>query len=126
MHLNLQDDEGFEASCQQGRALGFDGKTLIHPKTIETANIAFAPSSEEVQQARRKIEAFAEAQAAGSALVVLGEKGFSINDTPRHPRCPRPRPFLRHPQLREHAHARTPTATRHRPCISLSPNQTGS
>lgn len=76
VHLNLHDDEGFIASCQQGRALGFDGKTLIHPKTIDAANTAFAPSIEEMQQARRKIEAFAEAQAAGSALVVLGENGF--------------------------------------------------
>ncbi len=38
VHLDLADDEGFALACHQGRALGFDGKTLIHPKQIETAN----------------------------------------------------------------------------------------
>jgi len=74
VHLDLGDDEGFEASCLQGKSLGFCGKTLIHPKTIEAANVAFSPSEEDVAQARRKIEAFAEAQASGSALVVLDGK----------------------------------------------------
>lgn len=44
VHLDLADDEGFAASCRQGAELGFDGKTLIHPKTIAAANAAFAPS----------------------------------------------------------------------------------
>ena len=71
VHLDLDDEAGLIKACQQGRALGFDGKTLIHPKTITVANEAFAPSEAEVARARRVIEAFAEASDAGSALVVL-------------------------------------------------------
>jgi citrate lyase subunit beta/citryl-CoA lyase len=71
VHLDLADDAGFEAACRQGRDLGFDGKTLIHPKTIEVANRVFAPSAEEVAAARRVIAAHAEAQAAGKGVVVV-------------------------------------------------------
>lgn len=51
----LDDAEGLEAECREGRALGFDGKTLIHPNQIEAANRLFGPSDEEVAQARRLI-----------------------------------------------------------------------
>src|SRR6185437_11174755 len=61
VHLDLGDDEGFLAACRQGRELGFDGKTLIHPKTIAAANAAFAPSAEEVAWWRRVIGAHAAA-----------------------------------------------------------------
>ncbi|MHC8507890.1 MAG: HpcH/HpaI aldolase/citrate lyase family protein [Rhodospirillales bacterium] len=71
VHLDLSDDEGFESACVQGRDLGMDGKTLIHPKTIETANRVFAPSAEDVEFARRIIAAHAEAEAAGQGVVVL-------------------------------------------------------
>ena len=74
VHLDLSDEAGFERSCMQGRALGFDGKTLIHPKTIEAANLVFAPAPSEMERARRVVAAFAEASAAGSALVVLDGK----------------------------------------------------
>src|SRR3546814_3660605 len=47
VHLDLDDAEGFAAQCRQGKELGFDGKTLIHPKTIAKANAVFAPSAEE-------------------------------------------------------------------------------
>src|SRR5271156_3048369 len=47
VHADLGDDTGFERACRQGRLLGFDGKCLIHPKTIETANRIFAPAPEE-------------------------------------------------------------------------------
>ena len=63
VHLDLADDEGFAFACHQGRALGFDGKTLIHPKQIEPANAAFAPSPEEVAWSRRVVAAHAEAEA---------------------------------------------------------------
>src|SRR5260370_8719726 len=46
VHLDLSDDEGFAASCRQGRELGIDGKTLIHPKQISAANPAFPPPPE--------------------------------------------------------------------------------
>jgi citrate lyase subunit beta/citryl-CoA lyase len=72
VHLNLADDAGFEASCRQGRDLGFDGKTLIHPRTIEAANRAFAPTAEEVADARAVIDAHAAAERAGSGVVVVG------------------------------------------------------
>ena len=74
VHLDLGDDEGFAAQCRQGRELGFDGKTLIHPKTIAAANAAFAPSAEEVAWSRRIIAAHAEAEAAGRGVVLVDGK----------------------------------------------------
>src|SRR5690606_32514721 len=74
VHLDLADDEGFALHCQQGRELGFDGKTLIHPKTVPVANALFAPSETEVEQARRIIAAHAEATARGEGVVLLDGK----------------------------------------------------
>ena len=74
VHLDLNDDEGFAASCLQGRELGFDGKTLIHPKTIAAANEAYAPSAEDVAWSRRIIAAFDEAKAAGKGVVLVEGK----------------------------------------------------
>jgi citrate lyase subunit beta/citryl-CoA lyase len=74
VYLDLADDEGFAASCAQGADLGFDGKTLIHPKTIAAANAAFAPSEAEVAWARRIIAAHGEAEAAGKGVVLVDGK----------------------------------------------------
>lgn len=74
VHLDLADDEGFALHCQQGRELGFDGKTLIHPKTVPVANALFAPSASEVEQAQRIIAAHAEATARGEGVVLLDGK----------------------------------------------------
>lgn len=74
VHLDLGDDEGFAQICRQGRELGFDGKTLIHPKTIAAANDAFAPTADEVALARRIIAAHAEAEAAGKGVVLVDGK----------------------------------------------------
>ena len=71
VHLDLNDDAGFAASCRQGRELGFDGKTLIHPKTIAAANAAFAPGPDEIAQARRIIAAHQEAALQGKGVVVV-------------------------------------------------------
>ena len=71
VQLDLADDAGFAAACRQGRELGFDGKTLIHPKTIETANRSFAPAPDEVAWARRIIAAHDEAVAAGKGVVLV-------------------------------------------------------
>ena len=71
VHLDLSDDEGFAAACRQGRELGFDGKTLIHPKQIAAANAAFAPTPEEVEWSRRIIAAHSEAAAAGKGVVLV-------------------------------------------------------
>ena len=65
VHLDLADAEGFAAVCRQGRELGFDGKTLIHPDQIAPANAIFAPSGEELAHAERLTAAYAEANAAG-------------------------------------------------------------
>jgi citrate lyase subunit beta / citryl-CoA lyase len=74
VHLDLSDDKGFTLACRQGRELGFDGKTLIHPKQIETANTAFAPSAEEVAWSRRIIAAYAEAERSGKGVVLVDGK----------------------------------------------------
>jgi len=71
VHLDLADDEGFAAACRQGRELGFDGKTLIHPKQIAAANAAFAPTPEEIEWSRRIIAAHSEAAAAGKGVVLV-------------------------------------------------------
>lgn len=55
---DIQNAAGFEAVCAQGRALGFDGKTLIHPSQVGPCNQAFAPSAAEVAEARKVIAAF--------------------------------------------------------------------
>jgi citrate lyase subunit beta/citryl-CoA lyase len=74
VHLDLDDDAGFEAACRQGAEMGFDGKTLIHPKTIAAANTAFAPAPAEVEWSRRIIAAHADAVAGGRGIVVLDGK----------------------------------------------------
>jgi citrate lyase subunit beta/citryl-CoA lyase len=71
VHLDLADDAGFAAACVQGRVLGFDGKTLIHPKQIAPANAAFSPSPQEVAQAQRVIAAHEVALAAGKGITVV-------------------------------------------------------
>lgn len=70
----FRDTDGLRAECDQGRDMGFDGKTLIHPDQITVANAAFAPSDDEVALARRQIEAFAAAQAAGEGVAVVDGK----------------------------------------------------
>jgi citrate lyase subunit beta/citryl-CoA lyase len=74
VHLDLADDAGFAAACRQGLELGFDGKTLIHPKTIEVANQVFAPSAAEVAWSRKIIAAHAEATAEGKGVVLVDGK----------------------------------------------------
>lgn len=74
VHLDLADDAGFEQACIQGKELGMDGKTLIHPKTLATANRVFAPSADDVSFARRVIVAHAEAEKEGVGMVVLDGK----------------------------------------------------
>lgn len=68
---DIRDEEGFAAECRQGAELGFDGKTLIHPSQLEAANAAFAPSEEEVAQARRVIEAWEAGLAEGKGVIQL-------------------------------------------------------
>ena len=74
VHFDLSDNEGFAFACRQGRELGFDGKTLIHPKQIAPANAAYAPSPEEIEYSRRVIAAHAEGAAAGKGVVLVDGK----------------------------------------------------
>jgi citrate lyase subunit beta/citryl-CoA lyase len=65
VYNDVRDTEGFLAECEQGRQMGFDGKTLIHPGQVEGANAAFAPSEQAVEDARGLIAAFEEGQGSG-------------------------------------------------------------
>jgi citrate lyase subunit beta/citryl-CoA lyase len=67
----IGDEEGFAQSCAQGRAFGFDGKTLIHPGQIEAANRIFAPSAGEIVEARRILAAFAAPENRGKGAIAL-------------------------------------------------------
>ena len=67
----FKDEEGLRAECAQGRDMGFDGKTLIHPAQLDIANAAFAPSEAEIDLARRQIAAFDEAEAKGLGVAVV-------------------------------------------------------
>lgn len=72
VHLDLDDETGFERSCVQGRELGFDGKTLIHPRQIAACNAAFSPTPEEVEMARTVVEAHAKARERGEGVTLVG------------------------------------------------------
>lgn len=69
VYNDVKDPEGFAAEARQGRELGFDGKTLIHPSQVEPANEIWAPSPEAVEDARALIATFEEAVAAGKGVV---------------------------------------------------------
>ncbi|MCW8943458.1 MAG: CoA ester lyase [Sedimenticola sp.] len=71
VHLDLQDEAGFLAACEQGRNMGFDGKTLIHPKQIEMANQVFGISEQAFEQAKAIVTAWQEAQQAGKGVCVV-------------------------------------------------------
>lgn len=71
VHLALDDTEGFQAACQQGRDLGFDGKSLIHPRQIEFANECFGISLAEANNAREIIAAWQDARANGDGITVV-------------------------------------------------------
>ena len=62
---DVQDADGFLAECRQGREMGFDGKTLIHPSQVDGANAAFAPSEQAVQDARGILQAWDDGAGAG-------------------------------------------------------------
>ncbi|QCO55933.1 CoA ester lyase [Pseudorhodobacter turbinis] len=70
----FKDEDGLRIECEQGRDMGFDGKTLIHPAQLDIANQAFAPSDAEVETAQRQIDAFNAAKAAGQGVAVVDGK----------------------------------------------------
>lgn len=71
VQLDLEDADLLALSCEQGRDLGFDGKSLIHPKQIAAANAAYAPDEQEIAAARNIIAAFEQAQSEGKGVVVV-------------------------------------------------------
>ena len=71
---NIKDEDGLVAECEQGCDLGFDGKTLIHPSQLETANRVFAPSPADVEQAQAVIAAFADPENAGKGVLKVNGK----------------------------------------------------
>ncbi|MBN2906615.1 MAG: CoA ester lyase [Rhodobacteraceae bacterium] len=67
----FKDEDGLRAECEQGRDLGFDGKTLIHPAQVAIANAAFAPTQDEIDLANRQIAAFEAAEKEGQGVAVV-------------------------------------------------------
>ena len=74
VHLDFKNDESFRQVCAGGRAMGFDGKTLIHPNQIDGANEAFGYSEADVEEAYRLLEVWREALAEGKGVAVLDGK----------------------------------------------------
>lgn len=74
VHLSLDDESGLRASCIQGRDMGFDGKTLIHPSQIALANETFGPSPTEIEEAQQSITAYETAIQSGAGITVLNGK----------------------------------------------------
>jgi len=70
----IGDEEGLDAECLQGRLMGFDGKTLIHPSQLAAANRIFAPADADVDQAKAVIDAFADPVNAGKGVIKVNGK----------------------------------------------------
>ncbi|OBI98764.1 citrate lyase [Mycobacterium alsense] len=68
---DITDEGGFRAEARQGRELGFDGKTLIHPSQIAPANELFGPSGDELAGARKIVAAYEQARAAGDSVITV-------------------------------------------------------
>jgi citrate lyase subunit beta / citryl-CoA lyase len=71
VYNNLKDAEGFKRECVHGRALGFDGKTLIHPHQVAVANEVFAPPQADVAWARKIIAAFDQPEHKGKGVITV-------------------------------------------------------
>lgn len=71
VYNDIKEEEGFLAECRQGKEMGFDGKTLIHPSQLDPCNEVFAPSEDEVASAREIIAAFEEAEREGRGVVTV-------------------------------------------------------
>ncbi|RYF52529.1 MAG: CoA ester lyase, partial [Comamonadaceae bacterium] len=70
----IRDVEGFTDEARQGREMGFDGKTVIHPSQVEIANTVFGPSDEELSHARTVVAAYKQARAIGESVIVVDGK----------------------------------------------------
>jgi len=74
VQLDLEDDIALRFACQQGRTLGFDGKSLIHPKQIAITNEIFSPSAAAIENAKQVIAAWEAAEKQGSGVAVVNGK----------------------------------------------------
>ena len=74
VHLDISDEEGLIQSCIQGRNLGFDGKSLIHPSQIMSTNKYFSPSENEIIHAHRVIVSYEDALKSGKSVCVVDNK----------------------------------------------------
>lgn len=83
---DITDAGGFRAEAQQGREMGFDGKTLIHPSQIGPANELFGPSHKELADARKIVAAYEQARAAGTSVITVDGRmieGLHVRDSQR-------------------------------------------
>jgi citrate lyase subunit beta/citryl-CoA lyase len=71
VYNDVRDPDGFRTEAEQGKAMGFDGKTLVHPSQVEPANDVWAPSDDEIDFSRRVIEAFETADAEAKGVVTV-------------------------------------------------------
>uniref|UniRef100_UPI003B51BFE4 HpcH/HpaI aldolase/citrate lyase family protein n=1 Tax=Roseovarius indicus TaxID=540747 RepID=UPI003B51BFE4 len=71
VYNRFRDGDGLKAECEQGRDLGYDGKTLIHPAQVEVTNTAFAPTQSEIDLAQRQIEAYEDSMKSGQGVAVV-------------------------------------------------------
>jgi citrate lyase subunit beta/citryl-CoA lyase len=71
VYNDVQDSAGFEAECRQGRELGFDGKTLIHPSQVEPCNRVFAPTAGQIEESRAVLQAWDDAVARGLGVATV-------------------------------------------------------
>jgi citrate lyase subunit beta/citryl-CoA lyase len=71
VYNDFKDEAGFRAECEQGRTLGMDGKTLIHPSQVEICNQLFSPTADEVTWARKIIKAFEDPETANKGVITV-------------------------------------------------------
>ena len=74
VYNDIKNEDGLIAECEQGRDMGFDGKTLIHPSQLDAANRIFAPSPHDVEHAQAVIEAFADPENASKGVLKVNGK----------------------------------------------------
>jgi citrate lyase subunit beta/citryl-CoA lyase len=78
VYNDIKDLDGFKRECEDGRDLGFDGKTLVHPSQVEPCNEIFSPSAEEVAAAKKIVDAFALPENKGKGVISLDGRMVEI------------------------------------------------
>jgi citrate lyase subunit beta/citryl-CoA lyase len=78
VYNDIQDLDGFKRECEDGRDLGFDGKTLVHPSQVEPCNEVFSPSAEEITAAKKIVDAFALPENKGKGVISLDGRMVEI------------------------------------------------